>query len=71
VPSSEDAKLLTDIDLSILGADPARFDEYEEQVRKEYEWVAPEAFRTGRGRILAQFLGRPAIYSCPFFHERL
>jgi predicted metal-dependent HD superfamily phosphohydrolase len=71
VPVSEDAKLLTDIDLSILGAAPARFDEYERQVRKEYEWVEKEAFREGGSRILAQFLARPAIYNCSFFHERL
>lgn len=71
VPVSGDAKLLTDIDLSILGAAPARFDEYERQVRKEYEWVEKGAFREGRSRILAQFLARPAIYNCYFFHERL
>ncbi len=71
VPEDDDARLLVDIDLSILGAAAARFDEYEQQIRKEYDWVAPDAFREGRSRVLERFLVRPAIYGCPFFHERL
>jgi len=71
VPGGDEAKLLVDIDLSILGASNERFDEYERQVRREYEWVAPEPFRVGRGQVLEKFLERSAIYSCPFFHERL
>ncbi len=71
VPDSIDAQLLVDIDLSILGASPDRFDEYERQVRTEYDWVAPDAFREGRSRIMKQFLDRSAIYCLPFFRERL
>ena len=36
VPEGRDAELLIDIDLSILGAERARFDEYERQVHAEY-----------------------------------
>lgn len=32
-PTGTDAKVLVDVDLSILGAEPQRFDEYERQVR--------------------------------------
>jgi predicted metal-dependent HD superfamily phosphohydrolase len=70
-PAGGDAQVLVDIDLSILGAATERFDEYERQVRFEYAWVAPDAFREGRGRILEQFLARPTIYGTPFFRERL
>ena len=40
-----DASLLVDIDLSILGATEARFSEYEDQIRREYAWVAEDIFR--------------------------
>jgi predicted metal-dependent HD superfamily phosphohydrolase len=58
-----DAQLLLDIDLAILGAAPARFAEYERQVRAEYAHVDDAGFRTGRARVLAGFLARPAIYA--------
>ena len=69
-PQSADARLLVDIDLSILGAEPARFDEYEAQVRKEYAHVPDLFFRMGRAKILKHFLARPAIYSTASFRDR-
>jgi predicted metal-dependent HD superfamily phosphohydrolase len=44
VPTGNDARILVDIDLSILGASPERFDEYELQVREEYGWVPGHSF---------------------------
>jgi predicted metal-dependent HD superfamily phosphohydrolase len=70
-PADPDAQLLVDIDLSILGASSARFGEYELQIRKEFDWVDRIAFRDGRRKVLAHFLDRAAIYSTPFFQERL
>lgn len=70
VPTDDEAKLLVDIDLAILGADEARFAEYERQIRREYAWVPEEAFRAARARVLASFADRPAIYATPRFHER-
>ena len=70
-PSADvDAQLLTDTDLSILGQPGDRFDEYERRVRKEYEWVAEDAFVAGRSTILKSFLDRPAIYSTQFFRYK-
>ena len=66
-----DAALLVDIDLAILGAAPARFDEYEQQVRAEYAHVAEAAFRAGRGEVLRGFLQRPAIFTTDVFREAL
>ena len=71
VPEEEDAKLLVDVDLSILGAPEPRFAEYERQVRQEYGWVPEDAFRQGRARILASLLSRASIYSTDWFISRL
>lgn len=71
VPSGRDEQLLVDIDLSILGAARARFDEYEQQIRTEYAYVPGFLFRRKRREILKGFLDRPAIYSTPHFHDAL
>jgi predicted metal-dependent HD superfamily phosphohydrolase len=70
-PESADARLTVDIDLSILGAPPARFDEYEAQVRREYSWVPDPAFGQARAKILREFLARPSVYATEVFRERL
>jgi predicted metal-dependent HD superfamily phosphohydrolase len=69
-PVGIDAQVLVDADLSILGAQPARFQEYEAQVRSEYEWVPAEMFRSTRAKILKEFLGRPHLYCTAHFRER-
>ena len=70
-PQTADAQLLVDIDLSILGAAPARFDEYEVQVRDEYSVVSQDVFRPRRKSIVLGFLDRPVIYGTAFFHDLL
>ena len=67
VPGDIDQRILVDVDLSILGAAPARFDEYEAQIREEYAWVPGIVFRTKRRSILAEFLARPTIFSTRTF----
>jgi predicted metal-dependent HD superfamily phosphohydrolase len=69
-PIGIDAQVLVDADLSILGAQPARFQEYEAQVRREYDWVPDAMFRSTRARILREFLGRPHLYCTAHFRER-
>lgn len=71
LPDTQDAKVLVDIDLAILGADAARFDEYEHQVRSEYGWVPAFLFRRTRRKILAGFLARASIYSTAHFQSLL
>ena len=69
-PEGNDACVLVDIDLSILGVEPARFDEYEQQIRAEYRWVPDFLYRRKRSEILASFLARARIYSTPEFFQR-
>ena len=56
--------ILRDVDLSIFGEVPEFFDEYEENIRREYSFVPIADFRVGRAEILQRFL-RPVFYSTP------
>ena len=69
-PAGVDAQVLVDADLSILGAQPARFQQYETQIRREYAWVPDAVFRSTRARILKEFLDRPHVYCTVPFQER-
>lgn len=71
LPASPDEQLLVDIDLSILGAGPGRFAEYEQQIRHEYAFVPAALFQQKRREILQGFLDRPVIYSTAHFRETL
>jgi predicted metal-dependent HD superfamily phosphohydrolase len=71
LPEGSDQALLVDIDLSILGAPRARFEEYERQVREEYRWVPGFLFQLKRKQILAQFLARDAIFNTPAIRDAL
>jgi predicted metal-dependent HD superfamily phosphohydrolase len=66
-----DAALLLDVDLAILAAAPARFAEYERQIRAEYAHVPEEAFRARRAQVLQGFLERERIYVTDAFHDAL
>jgi len=71
LPASHDSRLLTDIDLAILGAEPARFAEYECQIRLEYAHVPEALFNTKRSEILQAFLNRERLFHTPALHARL
>jgi predicted metal-dependent HD superfamily phosphohydrolase len=71
LPEHGDTRLLVDIDLAILGADPERFAEYDAQVRAEYAWVPWPIYGIKRRQVLQGFLQRSAIYATPYFHARL
>lgn len=70
IPERIDARILVDIDLSILGKPAQEFGEYEKNIRREYSWVSEEQFRQGRSAILQGFLDRSSIYSTDFFRSR-
>lgn len=70
-PQDPDAQLLVDVDLAILAAEPARFAEYENQVRVEYVWVPMPIFEEKRREVLLGFVERDRIYSTEHFHALL
>ncbi len=69
-PHGRDQQLLVDIDLSILGAGPNRFEEYEKQVRQEYSHVPGFLFRRKRRQILSELLARNPIYTTPVLRQK-
>ena len=71
LPAGADEQLLVDVDLSILGAAPERFDEYEHQVQAEFAWVPGWMFRSKRRAILDGFLARPFIFHTAHFRAAL
>jgi predicted metal-dependent HD superfamily phosphohydrolase len=62
-PDTEEACVVVDADLSILGAERQVFEAYERAVREEYASVGDDAYRAGRAGVLRAFLERPAIYA--------
>lgn len=70
IPQDPDTQVLIDIDLAILGQSDEVFDEYERNIRKEYDFVPEEAFIRGRLAILEPFSRRDPIYSTLFFQDK-
>ncbi len=69
--TSGDAALLSDIDLAILGASPARYARYEREVRREYAAIDDASYQSGRAPVLRGFLERVEIYRTPRLAARL
>jgi predicted metal-dependent HD superfamily phosphohydrolase len=69
-PASLSAALVMDIDLSILGRDPAEFEHYEQAIRREYAWVPEAAFCAARAAILESFLRRAHVFETAVFRQR-
>lgn len=70
-PETPDEALLLDIDLSIFGATPARFDRYDDGIRAEYGHIPGPAYANARRQILRAFQDRHRIYHTEHFQEIL
>lgn len=66
-----DARVVVDVDLSILGASAEAYDAYARGVRREYGWVDEARFRAGRSAFLRGLLGRPRIFGTRALGARL
>lgn len=64
-PQSDDEKLMVDIDLAILAASPARFAEYQQQIRAEYAWVPEDVYQQKRREVLIRLYNKGYIYHHP------
>jgi predicted metal-dependent HD superfamily phosphohydrolase len=65
-----DTRLVCDVDLSILGAQPAAFELFEQAIRQEYRLIPDALYRQGRMEVLRLFLRRPSIYQTVPFQAR-
>jgi predicted metal-dependent HD superfamily phosphohydrolase len=66
----DDCAYFLDMDLGILGANEARFDIYEDQIRLEYAHVPDDAFRAGRAAVLRHFADRERLYFTQWGRDR-
>ncbi|MCF8606573.1 hypothetical protein L5I01_24780 [Gordonia sp. HY442] len=69
-PDDRNGIALSDADLSVLGSDPARYDEYAADVRAEFHLVPDEMFRPGRRTILAEFVAADILFRSPQARQR-
>jgi len=69
-PEDRLGAILISIDLSILGADPARYDAYAAAIRQEFAHVLDGDYRAGRAKVLSQFAARPVIFPDAVFAAR-
>lgn len=67
-PAADDANgcALSDADLAILAAPPARYAEYVAAVRAEYAHVPDNLFARGRAEVLRGLVARPFVFSTPY-----
>jgi predicted metal-dependent HD superfamily phosphohydrolase len=70
LPEDRLGAILISIDLSILGAEPARYDAYAAAIRQEFIHVPEADYRAGRSKVLGQFAARPVIFPDAAFAAR-
>lgn len=61
-PSSDDARLIIDIDMAVLGASPGRYEQYEADLQREHGHMAEFIYRRKRLEILKSINNRQRIF---------
>ena len=54
--------MLLDADLAVLGASGSVYQEYADNIRREYAWVADKEYRIGRRQVLTKLLAKSKIF---------
>jgi predicted metal-dependent HD superfamily phosphohydrolase len=67
-PTSQDARVLSDVDLWILGSPEERFRQYEDQIRWEYTAHNDGAYIEGRQKVVRHFLNLCGGGETSLFH---
>ena len=61
--ADRDTAVLLAADLGVLAAEPARYADYANAVRREYSHVDDDGWRTGRGAVLRNLLDRQRLFA--------
>jgi predicted metal-dependent HD superfamily phosphohydrolase len=69
-PGDRLGAILISIDLSILGAEPSRYDAYAAAIRQEFAHVPESDYRAGRSAVLRRFAAQPVLFPDPAFATR-
>ncbi|MEI8390699.1 MAG: HD domain-containing protein, partial [bacterium] len=67
---SLEAKIIADIDLSILGSDKSSYNIYAKQIRREYSRYPDDVYNPGRIAVLKGILIKHNIYKTDFFQKK-
>ena len=70
-PGRGDTALIADIDLTILGASAAEYDEYRRRIRHEFEFATDEQFLQGRTAFVLRMIDKARIFATPFWFVAL
>jgi predicted metal-dependent HD superfamily phosphohydrolase len=68
--NNDDNALLLDIDLSILGSDWKTYQNYIENIRKEYAIYPNFMYKKGRKQVLMHFLERKTLFFTDIYKEK-
>ncbi|MGA8257912.1 MAG: hypothetical protein WB767_15190 [Nocardioides sp.] len=71
-PDDADANgcVLSDADLGILAAPPARYEAYVDAVRAEYDHLDDATFTAGRHLVLDDLLGKPRLFQTSYAFDQ-
>ncbi len=65
-----DINILLDLDLSILGKNRLDYQEYCQNIRKEYNMYSDLEYRNGRKKVLIRLLDLSSIYKTDYFSSK-
>ena len=68
---AEDERIISDIDLSVLAADPDKYDEYARSIRDEFlhQFTEADYYRARRRNFLGELLQRPRIFQTDIMRD--
>lgn len=70
IPTSDNSKLVSDLDMLSIGLDYERFENDTNNIRKEFSHLSDKEWRRGRCDFLVDMYGKDRIFHTDYYHER-